>query len=50
MQYKVRKTPDEYHYYTVAEFETFQEAYDFCEYYGWQLEDENGFVWLLSID
>ena len=50
MMYKVRKTADNYHYYTVAEFETFTEAYEFCEYYNWQLIDENGFTWELNID
>lgn len=50
MEYKVRKTADTYHYYTVAEFETFQEAYDFCEYYNWEIVDEYGFSWELVID
>ena len=50
MEYKVRKTANQYHYYTVAEFKTFQEAYDFCQYYCWELVDENGVYWELSID
>ena len=32
----------------VAEFETEREAEDFCESCGWEMADENGFVWNLD--
>ena len=34
----------------IAEFETEQEAVDFCEYYDWELKDENDFWWDLTYD
>ena len=34
----------------IAEFETEQEAIDFCEYYNWELKDENDFWWDLAVD
>lgn len=36
--------------YLMAEFETEQEAVDFCEAYGWEVKDENEFVWDMDID
>ena len=34
----------------IAEFETEQEAINFCGYFDWALKDENGFVWDLTYD
>ncbi len=39
--YKVAQTAS----YEMAEFETEQEAIEFCEAYGWEVKDENEFVW-----
>ncbi len=36
--------------YEMAEFETEQEAIDFCEAYGWEVKDENEFVWGMTIE
>lgn len=34
----------------IAEFETEQEAVEFCESYGWELKDENDYWWDLTYD
>ena len=34
----------------IADFDTKQEAVDFCDYYGWEVVDENCFVWDLTIE
>ena len=36
--------------YLIAEFETEQEAVEFCEAYDWEIKDENEFVWDMYID
>jgi len=36
--------------WTVTEFDTEEEAVDYCEYYGWRLCEDGGYVWDLEID
>ena len=34
----------------IAEFETEKEAVDFCDDYGWEMTDKNGFAWYLEYE
>ena len=36
--------------FELTTFPTEQEAIDFCEYYGWEYQDEHEFVYELYID
>lgn len=36
--------------YELAQFNSYDEAEEFCEEYNWQYLDSNGFVWEMFID
>ena len=45
-----RKSPNGRCRLCIAEFATEKEAVDFCNYYEWEIVDENGFGWDLEYE